>query len=68
MTQSRQWMVMVRYKDEPGAGIAQQCIQKRCLSGAEVAGDEREGDAGDHRLVLCYTITYIADVPAEGKP
>lgn len=26
MTQSRQWMVMVRYKDEPGAGIAQQCI------------------------------------------
>lgn len=26
MTQSRQWMVMVRYKDEPGAGVAQQYI------------------------------------------
>jgi hypothetical protein len=26
MAQSRQWMVMVRYKDEPGAGVAQQFI------------------------------------------
>jgi len=26
MTQSRQWMVMVRYKDEPGAGVAQQYV------------------------------------------
>jgi len=26
MTQSRQWMVMVRYKDEPGSGVAQQYI------------------------------------------
>ena len=26
MTQARQWWVLVRYKDEPGAGFGKQCV------------------------------------------